>query len=308
MIQSDIRNSTLAGSYLFTGQEGVGKFITALNFAKAVNCAEGGADPCGRCGSCLKIEKRQHPDVYFIEPETTGVIRIDNIRELKKQLGLRSYEAKKKVFLINDAHKLNSAAANALLKSLEEPGTESLIILVTAKPKLLFKTIISRCRTVRFHPLDREELSRLLRSDFNLGKDEAHYLAYFSEGRIGSALRLKETEGLLRSKNRLIDAFALPGSGDPAESSGIEKKEEIRTLLNVLASWFRDICLLKAGFSRSELINLDREKELLKSTDQYSWQELEEAMNTIAQSVSYLESNINVRLLLSNLKVQICRG
>jgi len=308
MIQSDIRNSTLAGSYLFTGQEGVGKFLTALNLAKAVNCAESETDPCGRCSPCARIEKRQHPDVYFIEPEGTGVIRIENIRELKKQLGFRSYEAKKKVFIINDAHRLNPAAASALLKSLEEPGTGSLIILITAKPNLLFKTIISRCRIVRFHPLDREALSGILRSDFKLDKLEAHYLAYFSEGRIGCALRMREAEGILRNKNRLIDAFALPGGRDPVESGVIEKREEIRVLLNLLSSWFRDIYLLKSGFSSSELINLDRQDDLLRSIDQYSWEELDEAMNTISQSIAYLEGNLNTKLLLSNLKVQICRG
>ncbi len=307
ILKASLRHSAIAGAYLFVGQEGIGKCLAAINFAKALNCIEGGNDPCERCASCMKITKKQHPDLHFIEPEDSGAIKIDCIRELKKEMGLRPYEAKKKVFIINDAHELTPEAANALLKVLEEPARDSLIILVTAKPNLLFKTIISRCQVIKFYPLKRQELEEILSREYHLDKMGAHFLAYFSEGRLGRALKTKDTD-ILRNKNRVIDAFAFFNKRGYGCGPMPQKKEDIRAHLNILASWFRDLYLVKAGLVHSQIINLDRKEELLGLMSRYSWLELDLALDTISDSLSYLEHNINTKLLLLNLKVQICHA
>lgn len=295
--------SRLSGSYLFVGEEGIGKKLVARTLAKALNCPEAGPDSCDECATCLKIEKNRHPDVHLLETGASDSIKIEYIRQLQKEINLKAYEGRKKVFIIDDAHNLTADAQNALLKVLEEPPAESLIILVSAKPALLFKTITSRCKVVRFYPLPRNTLEEILRKDFLLGIDLAHFLAYFCEGRLGRALKLKDAD-ILAEKNRVIDGLALARKsgqeGLPADS-----RNNLRVYLNILATWFRDIYFVKMGMPYSELINLDRKDELLKVTADYSLFDLEEIFKALSSSLLFLEQNINAKLLLSNLRYSL---
>lgn len=335
LLKECLKSSRLEGSYLFVGEEGIGKKLVAKTLAKALNCESQALDSCDTCVSCLKIEKGQHPDIHIIDgiglyginhgygqkivTEETDAIKIEYIRQLQKDINLKPYEGKRKVFIIDNAHNLTPDAANALLKILEEPPANSLIVLVSAKPALLFKTIISRCKIIKFYPLQRSMLEGILKTDFHLDNNLAHYLAYFCEGRIGHALRLKDAD-ILKEKNAVIDAFtpletmgrqkkdtvsltgfaplARQGSGKPLA----ENRNNVRGYLNILAAWFRDMYLIKIGTPYSELINFDRREELLKLMHRYTFVDLYEIFNSLSGSLLYLERNINVKLLLSNLK------
>ncbi|MCX5714461.1 MAG: AAA family ATPase, partial [Candidatus Omnitrophica bacterium] len=182
-----LKENHFAGTYLFTGPKGIGKSLIAQEFAKAINCERGADEPCDICLSCLKIDKKMHPDVHLIETQDSE-IKIELIRQLQSQINLKPYEGKKKIFIIPEAGLLNSASASCLLKTLEEPAANSVIILVTDKPVSLFKTIISRCQVIKFSALRTGELERLLNEDYRLKPNSAHFLAYFCEGRIGQAL------------------------------------------------------------------------------------------------------------------------
>lgn len=303
LIEEYLKAGTLKGAYLFIGEEGVGKYSAASVLAKALNCLNKKNDPCNICSSCLRIEKREHPDVHFILPVDSGAIKIESVRELKKNISLKAYEAKIKVFIINDAHLLTAEASGALLKILEEPLGNSLIILITAKPLLLFKTIVSRCKIIRFHPLKRKALQEILKKTYALDEPSSHFLAYFSEGRIGTALRLKDTD-MLTKKNRIIDKF----TGAPSNSDYdniVEAKDELRLALNILASWVRDIYLIRIGLAHAELINSDRLKRLLEIMNRYTSFNLNEMMKSISDSFRYLDENINVKLLISNLRAEL---
>ncbi|MDD4981012.1 MAG: DNA polymerase III subunit delta' [Candidatus Omnitrophica bacterium] len=300
ILQAYIRQGRLTGSYLFMGEEGLGKKLIAKTLAQELNCENHGLNPCGSCSSCLKIEKGQHPDVHCLDAEDSDSIKIEDIRQIQKEISLRPYIGEKKVFILNDAHNLTAEAANALLKILEEPPGNSLIILISSKPALLFKTIISRCKILRFYPMPRLQLEEALKEDFRLDNNLAHFLAYFCEGRFGRALKLKDTD-ILREKNMVIDGFVLGKRPSPG-SLPADNRNSIRDYLNILAGWFRDIYFAKVGISQNELINLDRKDELLKCMSSYTAFDLEEILNCICDSLLYLEQNINSKLLLSNLR------
>ncbi len=322
ILKEYIKHSRLTGSYLFTGEEGVGKKLVAKTLAKALNCESQALDSCDRCASCLKIEKGQHPDIHVLEGSvSSGVnleqgqrigaqvsdsLKIEYIRQLQKDINLKPYEGKKKVFIIDNAHNLTAEAANALLKILEEPPPGSLIILISAKPALLFKTIISRCKMMKFYPLQRTKLEEILKKDFHLDNNLAHYLAYSCEGRIGRVLKLKDTD-ILREKNRIIDAFNLVRRTG-LDKLSIENRNNVRVNLNILAGWFRDIYLIKIGTPYSELINLDRKEELLRLMHRYAFTDLYEILNSLSNALLYLERNVNIKLLLSNLREDISYG
>jgi len=306
ILQGYIEQSRLEGGYLFSGPEGVGKKLVAKQLAKQVNCLEDSTDACDRCLPCMKIESNQHPDVHIIE-SVESEIKIERIRQLQKDISLKPYEAKRKVFIIDNAHKLTAEAQGAILKILEEPPRGSLIILISDKPALLFKTIISRCRILKFLPLKRTELKEIFKKDYGLDNNMAHFLAYFSEGRFGRALRLKDTD-ILREKNRIIDKFTLSAKPHALANLPIENREDVRGYLNILATWFRDIYLIKIGMPYSEIINFDRKDELLKLMGRFSFLDLNEILHSISDSISYLERNINIKLLLYDLGGQLWKG
>jgi DNA polymerase-3 subunit delta' len=305
MLQGYLERSRLEGGYLFTGPEGVGKKLAAKTLAKAVNCLEGNFDPCDSCDSCRKIENNRHPDVHIFESGESE-IKIEYIRQLQREVNLKPYEGRTKVFIIDNAHRLTAEASNALLKILEEPAARSLIILISDKPALLFKTIISRCKTLKFAPLKRAALQEILKKDYSIDNNLSYFLAYFSEGRIGRALRLKDTD-ILRRKNKVIDSFAFSKTAEPA-SLPMQNKEEVRDSLNILATWFRDIYLIKIGMPHSEVINFDRKDDLLGTMARFTTLDLNEILDSICDSILYLEQNINIKLLLYNLGAQIWRG
>ena len=305
-LQESIKQQQLAGAYLFLGPDGVGKAMAAKILAKAVNCLEAESDACEKCSSCIKIEKNQHPDIHLInagnpeDDEETGAIKIEDIRQLHREINLRPFEAKKKVFIIDNAHQLTAEGANALLKILEEPPKNSLIILISSKFSRLFKTIISRCRIVKFSTLPRKELEATLKNEYHLLYDQAHFLAYLAEGRLGAALSLKDTD-ILREKNMLIDDFVAADSSH-LDHLAAKDRESLRRYLNLLAVWLRDIYLVKSGLPHAEIINLDRKEQLLKLMSHYTYSELDEALKFVSQALLYLEQNVNAKLIFANLK------
>lgn len=300
IIKEYIKQPSASRSYLFSGPDGTGKRLLAKTLSKALNCQAQTIDSCDRCPSCLKIEQNQHPDVHLIDDRDSNSIKIEDIRTLQKNINLRPYEGRKKVFIIDNAHNLTSEAANALLKILEEPPKDSLLILVSSKITLLFKTIVSRCQILKFYPMERIVLEALLKNDYGLDDSLAHFLSFFSEGRLGFALKLKDTD-IFKEKNRIIDEFCIKKKSN-FNNFAVLDKQEFRDILNILAAWFRDIYLLKSGLPCRQLINLDRKQDLARAVELYSFLRLDEALNCLSDSLLRLRQNINVKLLLSNLK------
>jgi DNA polymerase III subunit delta' len=304
MIKAHLVNNRFCGAYLFSGAEGIGKKLAAKISAAALNCQDELNSPCGVCGSCLKIQKEAHPDLHIIQ-NGQAQIKIEDIREILRQANFRPYEGKAKVFIIDNAHKLNIEAANSLLKVLEEPPANVAIILITHKPQSIIKTVLSRCKMIKFSPLPRARLEDVLVKNYAQDRPAAHFLAYYAEGRLGLALRLKD-EPLLQEKNKLCDNLL---SLRPLDRNlAGQNKEQLHATLNILVSWFRDIYLIKAGLNEQEAINADRRLDLLKVANQYSYKQLDEIIWAIGESALYLEKNINSKLLIHNLGAQLWKA
>ena len=181
-----IASGRLAHAYLFHGRDGIGKKEVAKAFATAVLCGKGRPEACNACRSCKKVKSGNHPDLITVKPDG-AFIKMQAVRELIGIMAFRPMEGGRRLFLIDDADRLHPAAANALLKTLEEPAAANIIILITAKPYLLPRTIISRCQQLRFRPLRRETVARFLEEQAGLEATVARALAASAEGSIARA-------------------------------------------------------------------------------------------------------------------------
>ena len=189
LLRADLGGGTLPPAYLFAGSDGIGKRLLALQLAKALLCDAGGGDACDRCSACRRIEQRQHPDVWWIEPEDAHApLKIEQVREILQHIGLRPFEGRHHVVIIIAAEQLTEEAANALLKTLEEPTGSTQFILTTANRAACLPTIVSRCRLVPCLRLPAALIVERLTADHGVPRNEAEALARWADGSLGRAL------------------------------------------------------------------------------------------------------------------------
>lgn len=303
-LRSSLKNNRTSHAYIFVGPGGTGKRIAALNFAKALNCANpSSGEPCEACPSCGKINRSSHPDIFIIKPEKEGgSIRIDDIRSLIKDIYLKPFEAKKKVYIIDGADGMKHEAANALLKTLEEPPTDSILILITEDLKALFHTITSRSQVVRFFPLKVDEIKWILAKEHSLDEARAHVLARLSSGSLGKALNLKD-EDFFAKRASLIAGIA----GKPLVDIDFDDlpKENLRLYLDMLLVWYRDILTIKSGAGDSLLVNIDKKDIISNEAKRLSFDYLEDVIKQILDTFVYLDQNANQKLAMSVLGTKI---
>jgi DNA polymerase III subunit delta' len=249
-LKSSVEKGRMAASYLFSGPRGVGRALCARTFIKSLVCAEtrsGGKADCA-CPACLRIDSDEHPDVRWMIPERNKKIKIEDIRAVKDMLSLKPFEAPVSVAVIEDAHMMTVEASNALLKVLEEPPGEAMIILISDKKELLLPTVISRCSEVRFMPLSVSLTKDILMESSGMDLETAAFLSFFSQGSPGLALEMAE-RGLLERKEKLAGMVSAIFSEDIPFCPDLEGRdrdgliEDIDTLIMLL----RDVVFEKEG-------------------------------------------------------------
>jgi DNA polymerase III subunit delta' len=311
-LKSAIGQDRVAHAYIFHGLDGIGKKATALAFAKTLNCLEEGPeacmDACGECLSCRKIERGSHPDVISIQPDG-AFIRIKEIRSLQEQMMFRPAEGRKRVFIILEAERMNSAAANALLKTLEEPTGSNILVLVTARPHQLPLTVLSRCQRIKFQPLRSELMINILEEDFSVSAQMSSTLAAISGGSLGKALEMKDNDFAAR-REELIDKLAListPLDFFPVLAGMGNDRDLILEGLETMKTYFRDILVFSETGDGRQVFNRDRLEVISKAAARISKQELLNSMKVINAAVRALEQNANRQLLLEMMMFRLFR-
>lgn len=309
-----------AHAYLFTGPEGIGKFTTALWFARLINC-RGAAPPCGECNSCRKIARSVHPDVRVIEgcseadseeeEDGENTVKIEQIRQIGNEINYKPLEAKYKFYIIPRAEKMTDGAANSFLKILEEPPSHAVIILITYNKLALLPTIISRCQHINFQPLKRSEILKFLENKAGL-KDEqkAHLVASLSDGKPGRAVQLLENEDLWELRKKALDICERISGASYVNAIFLAQEMEktrgnITRLLEFMLEWFRDLMVLKEGAKKDFIINLDRLDSLENSSYNLTVWQIESCIKHILEARAQLEMNANLKLVLQNLMLKL---
>ncbi|MGA2400456.1 MAG: DNA polymerase III subunit delta' [Syntrophobacteraceae bacterium] len=249
-----LKKEAVPHAFLFSGMAGTGKFATAKQFAKALNCLDPrDYDSCGGCAACHKLEEGLHPDLVLIGSDGVS-IKLEQVRELRKRFRFRPFEGKFRVVIIQDAQRLPEPAANAILKILEEPPQANIFILLVPESQMLLPTIVSRCCQVRFQPLDDEIVAEYLAREGGLSPDQAAWIARLAGGSIDRARWLTEEDRVagwkkvvekLENMDRLsiLDFF-------PMVSDWAKSRETAEQDLESIRLWVRDLILFR--FAREQ--------------------------------------------------------
>lgn len=310
-----IANDKIASAYLFTGIQGIGKKTTTLAFALLLNCMDPvDGDGCKRCMSCKKIMGGNHPDLIIIGPDQDKkVIGIDQIREINRHLAFPPVLGQYRIIIIDPSEKMTIEAANAFLKTLEEPPPRNILILNVRDPGELLPTIVSRCQKVPFNPLPTNDIVNWLLKEGNMEIEEARILARLSEGSLGKAMQLSKDDlfsdriNWVNMVNRAINgpsdilldlAQEFSNLGKRAGDNKELKDDKIALMLGIWKSWYRDILLIKLGGKSDLIFNSDLSNNLKKASTLYTVDGLIRSLAVISKAEHDLMNNKNLLLLL----------
>ena len=324
-LQRAIEREAPAHAYVFTGPEGVGKATAALEFAAALNC-ESVDKPCGVCRPCRDTLERRHPDVEVVAPgglcdepdhrdhADSRDVRICQIRRLERVLSLTPYAGGRRIAIIDGADTLRAEAANAFLKTLEEPPDATVIVLLVEREERLPETVLSRCQRVAFRRLDNETIVEALKAR-EADDGAAQAIAAVAGGRIGWALRVLDDPGVLDERAAMLDEAVRVAHGGrverfgwakAAESRAPEVRERYLRALDVWESWWRDVLAAGAGASEG-FLNADRATTIVQEGRLYSTGEVVQFLRSLLETREHLQENVDPQLALENLTLDLPR-
>lgn len=308
VLQRSIERGRLHHAYIFSGPEGVGKRLIALSLAKALNCMDMETDFCGCCVSCKKIEAGNHPDVKIVEPDGQQ-IKIDQIRELQRDLQFRPFEGKKRVFIIDEADRMGLPASNSLLKTLEEPPRDSILILITANFHSILPTIVSRCQRLSFSSLPISDVERVLIDKKGSEAGTARIISSISEGSIGKALR-EDEDSIIEEREKVFTGFMeLKGKGIVdifKMAEDLAKDDDLEGILKALKVLYRDMAVLKGG-SRG-IINRDMVSRIGDEAKDMPMEAILDGFDLISGTEDMIKRNINKQLALEVMMMRLAEN
>jgi len=308
ILSAHIQKKRFHHAYLFCGPAGVGKSMAGVEFAQAIFCPHEPLGYCGDCTSCRKFAGGNHPDYQEIKTEDP-TIKIETIRTLRRSLTLKPYESAYRVFLLVQAEKLTSQAANSFLKSLEEPPPHVIFILTSDNRDSLLPTILSRTFPVSFNLLPKKIIEDKLAGQIKKTQ-ERKILAELAQGRLGFAQKLARSEDFLVRRTELLRRWtALNGASFLDVYNFVQWimeawSDEYEVFFQFLKLWFRDLFYWKEG-ERERLINTDALELLEKEVSKWEEGKLEEALLLIDNLQGKLERSINQQLAFEATLLQI---
>ena len=291
-------------AYMLLGPEHIGKTTLARAFAQALTCehptGKTGLGACGQCRSCRLAAENAHPDHRFFAP-TGNQLVIDQIREVVREAARSPVEARYKVFIIESFERANVNAANALLKTLEEPSATTRIILISHQPSGLLDTILSRCQLLRLRPLPEQIIVQALREQTGMTEKDARRLARLSNGRMGTALALANDPDAWQTYNqRISEMLALLNASTVermAFARTLEKESHLETILREWLLWWRDVLILQNN-SAELVINQEHMAELTRLAATVPVEQVRRFIEAIMTTADYLRKNVNRQLAL----------
>jgi DNA polymerase-3 subunit delta' len=306
ILRRGLVNGRIAHAYLFSGPDGIGKHLMAMALARAIVCLE--QRGCGHCQACRKIDHQNHPDLHILEPDGSS-IKIEQIRAFQRDLNLKPLEASRKICMIEQAETMTAGAANALLKTLEEPRGDTLLILLTAQPNRLLETIRSRCQPLPFTRHPNSRIQAELEKQLGIDATESHVLAALSEGSFKKAFG-KDRELYLEQRRELLKTLTGLSSGsilpilDFAEQLAADKTVLI-DILEIFQAFFRDVLMTLEGRGDEELVNLDLKHKVHRVAAHENVASTLDKLDALITVRRQLDRNVNRQLAMEVLLLKL---
>ena len=286
-----IKTGKVSHAYLLSGEDGSGKMMIAKAVAKALLCEH--KDGCGECAACKQVDSLNHPDVIYITHEKYE-IRVDDIRKgINETIDIKPYSGDYKIYIIDDADRMNAGAQNALLKTLEEPPAYAVILLLTNNKDRLLDTILSRCVSMTLGSVRESEIEDYLKANTGASHADIAFAAAFSLGNIGRALHVLDTEEFKDMLNDTMNVITHM------------KSMEIYDFLYIIMVWYLDMLILKTTGSLNQLVFKDKYRQLKDQEIYISFEGISHILDEVEKARRRLIANVNFEVAIEMLLVTI---
>lgn len=303
-LQKCIELKKVSHAYIFNGGLGSGKKTMAALFAKALQCEEGKAQPCGKCHSCIQANSKNQPDIIWVGHEKAGSIGVDDIRQqLVSDIQIKPYYSQYKIYIIDEAEKLTVQAQNTLLKTIEEPPEYGIIILLTTNADIFLQTVLSRCVRIDFKPISDDLVEQFIKEHYTIGNYEVQFATAFAQGNIGRAIAVIDSQDFKELKKSVLNvvryAKEMSTTQILAEVKNIMNyKNNIDDYLDLIAMWYRDVLLFKSTNDANKVI-FKEELLLIKAhSSEYSYMGLADILDAIDKVKIRLKANVKFDLTI----------
>jgi DNA polymerase-3 subunit delta' len=314
LLKQHIAQRNTRHAYLLTGPQGVGRRTLGLAFAQALNCPQqtNPGEPCGQCKTCQRIANMAYSDLSIVQADRVGgTLRVDQVREIQHSLALAPYEGHYRVALFLRFEEAHASAANALLKTLEEPNPQVILILTASSPEVLLPTITSRCEILRLRPVALDDLTRHVQDQLGISQEEARKMAHLSNGCPGAAIKFVQQPDLLETHQGWLDDLIQLLQANRVERftyarpfSPPESREKLRAILLAWHTLWRDV-LLQSASSTAALMNLEYGEQIRYFSSQMDLQTAYHYLREFEKTLDYIDRNVNNRLALEVLLLNL---
>lgn len=308
--KSSVERGKVAHAYMIHGEKGTGKKLLAGLFAKTLQCEAGGTDPCGKCRSCLQCDSGNQPDIIWVNHEKPTVISVDDIREqVNRDIIVRPYSSRYKVYIIPQGELMNPQAQNALLKTIEEPPEYAVILLLTNNIDKMLPTILSRCITLNLRPVGELDMMEYL-SKLGVPATKAKFCVGFAFGNLGKAVRLATSEEYNEIKHdcvqilKDINRMEIYDLVDAVKKMS-KYKLEVYDYIDLMMMWYRDILMLKVSGSPDKLLFKEEYSTLKQQANYISFEGIENVLEAMDKVKVRLEANVNFDIAMELLLLTI---
>ncbi|MCR5267289.1 MAG: DNA polymerase III subunit delta' [Lachnospiraceae bacterium] len=303
-LQGAIQSRMVSHAYILQGEAGTGKKLIADTFAMTLQCEQGDTEPCMVCHSCKQAASNNHPDIRRLIPEREDLIKVDEIRrQIVNDVGIKPYSGPYKVYIVPNADTMNVMAQNALLKTLEEPPSYVVILLLCRNASLLLETIQSRCIRLDIRPLKDELVKEYLMQNVHIPDYQASICAAFAKGSIGRAMSLLKNDDFEAIREETAGLFKDLPNMDIAQMADESKKianfsAGVIEFLDYLSLWYRDILMYKATRKYENLLHLEDRHMIAATAERCSYEGIKQILSLIESTKDRINANVNPEMAL----------
>lgn len=310
-LQNAITMDKVSHAYIFNGPDKSGKMMLAEAFATALQCEAGKSEPCMECHSCKQAVGHNQPDIIYVTHEKPNTISVDDIRtQLNNDIGVKPYSSPRKVYIIDEAEKMNPQAQNALLKTIEEPPAYAVILLLTTNAATFLPTILSRCVTLNIKVVKDETIKTFLMQKHQIPDYQAEVCVAFAQGNVGKAIQLAASEDFNEMKASALQLMKRLQEIDIYEMTAAVKqiseyKLEITDYFDLMMVWYRDVLYFKATNDVNGLIFKDEVYDIKRQAEKCSYGGIEVIIEALHKAKTRLNANVNFDLVIELLLLTI---